>query len=458
MLSLDYWNKRPGEDYRVQQQGRRVGTNPPYELQELWLKKFLDDFSANRKCQKIRVLDYGCGYGRIADIVCELETVEYFGFDISRSMTAPFRAKPPPRLQSNIDDRLRVADQLADAFSAAEKFDVILTVSVLIHNQPGAVKKILAAMFDRLAPDGVVVLTENPHTAVSVLENFWHGGCWCHSFARYFDGRADVEIIDNFADRHGIYIARASANPRQSRFVYRAAPEAGAEALDLQSVLLRGLDRPTVAAEYLISEWSATGQDHGALVGRVHDLEERLVTETSKLRDEVELARARFAERQQIREDLAFAANRTAKRHDHAPDHDSARAESGPSSAVEWNAPQDTRYSHSLPGFDRVLQVFHKEWFGIRAAAGSLPGAKLAIPADVDLSHDHVLGIYDAISLAGYDRIVFHGSPSPNVGLPKFFTWSSTARQRNGTTGPSAKQRFRLLSFFRLRKSSVFIL
>jgi SAM-dependent methyltransferase/predicted metal-dependent hydrolase len=506
VLSLDYWNKRSGEDYRLQQQGRRVGTSPPYELQELWLKKFLDDFSANRKCQKVRVLDYGCGYGRIAGIVCELETVDYFGFDISRSMTAPFRGNPPPRLQSNIDDRLRVADKLADAFSATEKFDVIFTLSVLIHNEPEGVKGILAAMLDRLAPGGALVLIENPHTAVSALENLWHGGCWCHSFARYFDGRADIEIIDNFADRHAIYISRAPANPRQSRFVYRPAPEAAAEALDLQSVLLRGLDRATVDADHLITEWSATGQDHGALVGYVHDLEEQLVTETSKsrnelslararfaeaqqtiedlasetsklrdelslararfaedqqtiedlasettklrkelssvrarpaegqqtiehlasetskLRDELSLARARFGERQQMLEDLAFAVDRTAKRHDAALDHDSAPAkeESRPSNTVEWNALQDTRYSHSLPSFDRVLQVFHKEWFGIRAAAGSLPGAKLAIPANVDLSHDHVVEIYDTISRTGYDRIVFHGVSNNTTKLIEF--------------------------------------
>jgi SAM-dependent methyltransferase len=451
VLSVDYWTKRSGEGYRLQQQGRAVGANSPYELQGVWLKRFLDDLSANRNCRKSRVLEYGCGSGRIAHIVCELETVEYFGFDISRPTTASFRANPPPRLQSNIDDRLRISDTLADAFSAASKFDVIFTASVLIHNDPEAVKAILAAMLDRLAPGGIVVLIENPHTAVSALKNFWYGGCWCHSFARYFDGRADIEIIDNFADRHAIYIARPPANPGESQFVYRPGPEAAPEALDLQAVLLRGLERATADADRLITEWTATRRDHGALLGQERDLEEQLVTEPLKLRNgqslaqarfeeaeqtieclasemselrkELALARARFAERQQMLEDLAVAVNRTAKRPDIACDHGPALAteESRPSDTVEWNALQDTRYSHTLPGFDRVLQVFHKEWFGIRAAAGSLPGAKLAIPVNVNLSHDHVVGIYDAISRTGYQRIVFQGVSDNTTKLIEFF-------------------------------------
>jgi SAM-dependent methyltransferase len=309
----DYWASRSGEDYRLQQKGRREGSNHSYRLQESWLTKFLGELSANGKGRPIRLLDYGCGFGRTAHLVSDLETVEYFGFDFSRSMTAPLRADPPPRLRANIDHHLRVADRLDAVFPASEKFDVILSVSVLIHNQPAAAMSIVAQMLERLATDGVVVLIENPHTAVSALQNFWHGGCWCHSFARYFDGRADVEILDNFAG-HGIYIARAAVDPHASRFVYYSSPAGEAEGLDLQTLLLKGLDRAVVNADQLIAEWSANAQDHSALIGRLHDLEELLTTETSKLRNELSLARSRFLERQQLIEGLAAAVDRTAKR------------------------------------------------------------------------------------------------------------------------------------------------
>jgi SAM-dependent methyltransferase len=431
---LDYWRNLRGEECRLQQEARRV-SNRTYELQESWLTKFLDDFSGNRKTQ-FRLLDYGCGFGRIADVVCKSETVDYFGFDISHSMTAPFRANPPPRLQSNIEDRLRVADQLDAAFPVNEKFDVILSVSVLIHNRPDVTKDVLAGMLDRLTQGGVVVLIENPHTAVSALENFWHGGCWCHSFARYFDRHADVEIIDNFADRHAIYIAHAKSDSRESRFFYRSTPEAVADAMGLQAVMVKGLDRATLNSHHFVSEWSATQQDHATLVAHLHDSEERLAVETSvreelshaqdhltrevsKLRKELSLAQNRFAERQRTLEDLAIAVSRTAKHFDAAPAPSPQKAHA-PTNTVEWNAFQDTRYSHPSPEFEKVLHVFHREWFGIRAAAGSLPGAKLAIPADVDLSSERILEIHDEMLRRRFDRIVFHGHSKNSAKLLEF--------------------------------------
>lgn len=79
-----------------------------------------------------------------------------------------------------------------------------------------------------------------------------------------------------------------------------------------------------------------------------------------------------------------------------------------------WNAAQDTRYSHVNKKMENVIHVFHQEWHGIRAAAGSLPGIKLAIPetslSDIDIS-SLVLQIVDKDA----SRIVFHGY-SQNTG------------------------------------------
>jgi hypothetical protein len=87
---------------------------------------------------------------------------------------------------------------------------------------------------------------------------------------------------------------------------------------------------------------------------------------------------------------------------------------------IEWNAHRDTRYSHSFPRFENVLHVFHHEWFGIRAAAGSLPGAKLAISAERDLPHELALEIHDEIVRAPYERIVFHGLSNNSARVIEF--------------------------------------
>jgi hypothetical protein len=53
--------------------------------------------------------------------------------------------------------------------------------------------------------------------------------------------------------------------------------------------------------------------------------------------------------------------------------------------------------------------VFHQEWTGIRAAAGSLDGQKLAITAERDMSRDDVMSAYQLIADGNFARIVFHG-------------------------------------------------
>ncbi len=485
--NLDYWTKHAGEEYRLQQLKRCTHGDTSYEQQEIWLRRFFEHFVAARGRNVVRVLDYGCGFGRIANILCNNKNIEYFGFDISPAMTATFRADPPKPLQSNFDQRVRIAEQLNSAFTTAEKFDVILTVSVLIHNQPEAARAILAGMLERLAPGGKIVLIENPHTAVSAFENLWHGGCWCHSIPRYLEGRADLEIIDNFAGRHAIYIAQAFHEGRESRYTYHADAEQPGENIALQSILLRGLDRAVVNADHLMAEWSSTGLDHGTLVARVHDLEERLSTaledashakeeaaraeeeaaraeenasraikeaaraeeEVSRARDDalrakeealrakveasqakedgsraigaLSLATMRFSGRQRLLEDLAVAVNKTPKRFNEiGGDHSGQTPAPKAGDVIEWNAHRDTRYSHLFPGFEKVLHVFHHEWFGIRAAAGSLPGAKLAIPADRALPHERVLEIYDEIVRAPYERIIFHGLSNNSARVIEF--------------------------------------
>lgn len=80
-----------------------------------------------------------------------------------------------------------------------------------------------------------------------------------------------------------------------------------------------------------------------------------------------------------------------------------------------WDSPGDVEYAYSDHRFDGVLHVFHKEWHGIRAAAGSLPGRKLAIP-ETSLSDVQQGVLALEIREANPSRIVFHGF-STNMGM-----------------------------------------
>ncbi|WP_146214370.1 hypothetical protein [Rhizobium sp. 11515TR] len=88
---------------------------------------------------------------------------------------------------------------------------------------------------------------------------------------------------------------------------------------------------------------------------------------------------------------------------------------------------RDTALSHKDVSFNSTLHIFHMEYFGIRAAAGNLPGAKLAIRAEKPLSQHATAKIIDTIQRIGYDRLVLHGY-SANMDL--------LARRIGGSDGP----------------------
>lgn len=78
--------------------------------------------------------------------------------------------------------------------------------------------------------------------------------------------------------------------------------------------------------------------------------------------------------------------------------------------AYTWNDADDIRYAHQDERFSGVVHVFHVQWFGIRAAAGSLPGNKLAIDAHRKLSASEVRAIVERLCGTGsFSRYVFHG-------------------------------------------------
>ena len=74
-----------------------------------------------------------------------------------------------------------------------------------------------------------------------------------------------------------------------------------------------------------------------------------------------------------------------------------------------WNALRDTRYAHRGHGLDDVLHVFQQQWFGIRAAAGSLPGYKLAVGPEGALDHASKRALARKIQQLKPQRIVVHG-------------------------------------------------
>lgn len=103
------------------------------------------------------------------------------------------------------------------------------------------------------------------------------------------------------------------------------------------------------------------------------------------------------------------------------------------------NARQDTIYAQEFPGFPCVIHIFNAQFMGVRAAAGNLPGSKLAVNAKRTPTPSDCAAIAEAVQKIGADAIVVHGYSEPlglvaeflsNVlGIPLFLVWHGNLGQ-----------------------------
>jgi SAM-dependent methyltransferase len=161
-----------------------------------------------------------------------------------------------------------------------EKFDLIFTVSVLIHNPPEQARELLIAMRRHLAEGGQIVLIENKVSAVSRKSNLWHAGCWVHDVAKDLAPDMCLVVRDTVLDGQSIYILQEpTGEVPPARFVgcgWRG------QLADFQASQNNETAQP--------AKGDSITQDMPLehLIGRMHDLEETV--------SELKFAAARYAD------------------------------------------------------------------------------------------------------------------------------------------------------------------
>jgi hypothetical protein len=87
----------------------------------------------------------------------------------------------------------------------------------------------------------------------------------------------------------------------------------------------------------------------------------------------------------------------------------------GPSLALDRAI--DVKHAHVDPAFSGVLHVFCQTWMGIRAAAGSLPGHKLAVASSGDVTRKEEAEFLGLLAREQISKVVFHGLPDVSQSL-----------------------------------------
>lgn len=191
-----YWKKLPGTYWKKETNDRK-NTDQTYLKQEKFLKNYFTKAAVRER--KLKVLDFGCGYGRMLKVLSKINKIEGHGVDFNPSMIRTAK-KELPNLPSN---RLITLTNFKLPFPD-KYFEYSFTVSVLIHNQLPEVKKIIKELV-RVTKNQIVHI-ENRYYPRDILNNLAHDGCWYHNYFSLYK-ELDLFFIKYYSDLlpHGVY-------------------------------------------------------------------------------------------------------------------------------------------------------------------------------------------------------------------------------------------------------------
>lgn len=131
-----------------------------------------------RPLGEARILDFGCGYGRI------LRSMYYFADPDNLYGCDPWDKSISLCKEAGILGHLAISDYLPRTLPFEAKFDLIYAFSVFTHLSERATSTCLEALADRLTSDGLLVITIRP--------------------VEYWAARSDVspDIVKELADVH----------------------------------------------------------------------------------------------------------------------------------------------------------------------------------------------------------------------------------------------------------------
>ena len=169
---------------------------PIYHLQEMFLDEYFSELAP------AKVLEFGCGFGRHLEYLRRVPKLEVYGFDQSESMVSGMRwARKPWR-----EKRIRVGPPLRKLPYEDGEFDVVFTVSVLIHIRPKDLDAVLAELWR--VSGGHVVHIENVDTDETIVTSEAHDGCWAHdlrSAYRRVAPQAQFEVAPSMFEIEDVY-------------------------------------------------------------------------------------------------------------------------------------------------------------------------------------------------------------------------------------------------------------
>lgn len=188
------WWRDHGSEWSAEiKQRKRI--RPYYFIQEVFLAAYMTLNSP------ARVLEFGCGFGRHLEYLSKIPGLEVYGYDQSAAMVEGIKAWASPEW---MDHHISIGDPLAPLPYPDKSFDIVFTVSVLIHVRPEDLLLVLQELV-RVAKRQIIHL-ENNLVAETGLSSTEHAGCWVHPLQKaYAQLGLQAEVLDKCYEMQDIY-------------------------------------------------------------------------------------------------------------------------------------------------------------------------------------------------------------------------------------------------------------
>lgn len=196
------WWQEQGENWDEIVNDRRK-RDPLYSIQEIILSSYMEEIPHSK------VLEFGVGFGRHATYLTKLKNIEFHGVDQSPTMLESLKKNVSE--YEEIKDRIILIEPRSKLPYPDNYFDVVYTVSVLIHIQPEHLKDIMQELI-RVSKHKIIHF-ENSLVESTSITSQDHNGCWAHPLVDiYKELNEDVNVLSKSSTVQDVYIVDISKN------------------------------------------------------------------------------------------------------------------------------------------------------------------------------------------------------------------------------------------------------
>lgn len=224
-----WWKNIKASEWENEVNRRKKEGDRDYILMEKYILNYFSKFN------NVKILDYGCGFGRNSINLIQNTSNEIFGVDLNKSMIEIVSKKIKDKNYSKNHFKVLTTDKKIPF--PDDYFDYSFTNEVLIHIHPDDLEDTLKEIF-RVTKNKVLLL-ENILVSETVQSNLAHDGCWLHNLSKVITNnfKYSTKIIYGYMDKQYIYEINIKENKQEITLYHKTKKIKNIETIGNQNLI-----------------------------------------------------------------------------------------------------------------------------------------------------------------------------------------------------------------------------